>query len=225
MSHRTIASGTVYFLADFDDVTRHSADMRSRYGGRLANRITRQNLYDSDAIVSAGRRTISNLGATVMRYVIGCASAVLLVGGIAFTQDGTGGDTSSASLRKVLAAEKVLAYRSDANYYDIKVIPENLAQASRDYYSEREANQERYRELQRSVRGLEGNPRLHNEDRRQLEAELRKVSRPTGIYRVGEVTRVGADFLGIRELEGATEVLIPLRQVKRVLIELERVSD
>ena len=96
------------------------------------------------------------------------------------------------------------------------------------YYASRSARVAEYRKLDQD-RSLILNRLLAEEvdrvdakqaDRdalKEIEIQMAKVSRPTGFFRAGEITRRGSDFVGIRELQSSTEFLVPLERILHVI--------
>lgn len=149
------------------------------------------------------------------------------------------------TLAEIVAQQKFVTFSldRDANAYRIGFLTDEMVDRSRKYYANRSANLSRYHELSRElvtkrlgVRTLGGNPNAVGEEVDEsvleLEKELKSVSRPTGSP-VGEITRRGVDFIGIRELGTSTEYLIPYARIIDVAVpsamqvapEAEKASD
>ena len=139
-------------------------------------------------------------------------------------------NSSSTKLIELVAEQTLIVFSldRDSNVYRIQFLTDELASQARAYYANRPSNVQRYNELSKelintrsSVRFL--NPRDDKEaaENKQtlfkMNEERRKFSNPTG-GPVGELTRIGEDFLGIRELDSTTEYLIPLSRILDVAI-------
>ena len=175
------------------------------------------------------RRQVASpyIGGSELRSWIPCV--VILIGAcIAVAQDSE--PKPSGTLIDLLSAESAIAYRigRDNSVYELKLISPAEFRASREYYSNRKANLAAYerlfderrtimmRQRGQEARGEEVDPAdVMAIDK--LTAELKKVSRPIGTYRVGEITRRGADYIGIRELNSNVERLIPISRILHVV--------
>lgn len=133
-------------------------------------------------------------------------AAGVVVAGIAFAQNSE--SSSSHSLLELLAGESLIAYRidRDTDAYEIQTIPADVADRSREYYANRIANVARFKELEQQRASLLA-------ELEKVGKQLEEVSRPTGFFRAGEITRRGRDFIGIRELDSEMEHLVPLGRI------------
>ena len=161
-----------------------------------------------------------------MRSIIGVTLGIVVVG-VAFAQSPAEGENTS--LVDLLSSEELLGFRSvpDTHVYELKLLSKDAIQKSRAYYAHRRENLAEYRRLQEQHRNLTqeaAKRRLRGEAPGDAEADINsvaqkieQVSRPTGFFRVAEVTRKGADFIGVQELGGTRELLIPVYRIKHVM--------
>ncbi len=176
-----------------------------------------------------------------MRLLI-CIGLLALTG-LVHAKEPTSAPTET--LADLIAQQKFVTYSFDkvGNAYRIGFLTDKTLDRSRKYYANRSANLIRYREIVMELakkrsgsRTLRGTPNAAggevDESVAELEQELASVSNPTGSS-VGEITRRGVDFFGIRELGASREYLIPYARIIHVSIpselqtapEAEKASD
>lgn len=152
------------------------------------------------------------------------------IGGAGTGQDARGEDTER-TLIELLASEKFLAYHRspDSGTLEVKLLSDELIRESQAYYASRSENLAEYHDLEKQRRFLERErlaqaagqlpPRANRAALLDaVKTRTERVSRPTGRFRVGAVTRRGADFIGVQELGTSHELLIPVYQIKHVIM-------
>ena len=133
---------------------------------------------------------------------------------------------TAETLSSILTSQNFITFSIDrgTKVYRLGLIDEENLQLSKAYYKTRSENIRKYRELfdmvmeeRRGGTKSAAFPGRGKQPLTELEKELQKYARPTGSP-VGEITRIGADFIAVKELGSSTEFLIPFNRILDVAV-------
>ncbi len=126
---------------------------------------------------------------------------------------------------RILKSQKFVTFSLDRNamMYRLGLLENKTLEASKKYYENRSENVKKHRELMYEVLKERNHstsnrsqpihvPTQISQPETELEREMNKYARPTGSP-VGAVTRVGLDYVAVKELGSTTEYVIPFNRI------------
>jgi hypothetical protein len=162
-----------------------------------------------------------------MRVSLLCVLAAVIAGITVAQEPQTEFDVSLANR---LGKESLIAYRinRETDVYEVQLLSDDTATASRNYYASRVANLAESSKLNQQRDVILNRLRAERVDVAdatkadkdaldELDRQIAKVSRPTGNFQAGEITCRGTDYIGIRELQSNTEFLVPVARILHVI--------